>query len=131
MLQRYLEIIDELLERNMTQDKLDDIDSRYVTEMSKFLKALSNTLASKKATRHSIKGYWNENLTLLWKTYHEAEKAFVKTPKNTHGYIAIRDRFHYDQKAFDKEIKRSKRSYEHTKVFNIEVANTENPTEFW
>ena len=55
----------------------------------------------------------------MWKAFHEAEKSFVKAQRHVPGYNAIKGRFVYCQKVFDRELKRTKRSYERTKVFRL------------
>ena len=62
---------------------------------------------------------------------HTCEKTYVKFPRNAHGYLAVRDRFNLAQRKFDKTLKKTKRSYERSKVFELEQANIDNPTEFW
>ena len=75
------EIIDKLLRNKIEQEELNSLYEQYVeiyyTEMGNFFKELNHTPHSKKALNHSPKPYWTE-LSELWKTYHSAEKVFVK-----------------------------------------------------
>ena len=95
--------------------------------MGLYLKELDNTPKAKRAAKHCTKPFWNEDLTRMWKEMHTAEKSFLKFPRNAHGYVAVKDHFNTLQKKFDKELKRVKRSYERSQVYNLEKANTENP----
>ncbi len=101
---------------------------RYITK--KVYESNQQYPSIKKSCQTQYKGLleWRPHYSL---EYHNAEKSFVKTNRESHGYIAVRDCFRCKQKCFDKELKRAKRSFEWTKVFNLEITNTENPTEFW
>ena len=135
VLARCNDLIDQMLAYRGEQAELDALYDKYVllyqSEMDAHLKELSNTPKSKKAARHSTKPFWCEELTVLWKNFHDTEKSFLKCDKNDMGYRAVKTRFLTSQKAFDKELKKKKRSHERSKVYDLEKANLDNPNEFW
>ena len=132
---KFEDLIEEPLENGTTQELVDkvydDLVDTYLTELGKCLKELDRTPKAKRLARHSCKPYWDEHLTALWKTCHEAEHTFLRTPKNTPGYIGIEDHFIWCQRVFDRENRRCRRSYNRSKVYSLEKANEENPVEFW
>ena len=81
VLRECADIIDQLLDRRLVQEEMDDVYKQFVdmyhTEMSKFMKEIDMTKKSKKATRHTRKAYWDEELSSSWNDFHEAKKAFL------------------------------------------------------
>ncbi len=130
-----LKIIEELLLNQIDQERLDSLYDQYVEtyfdEMSSFFKEVSNTPVSRKSLRFTPKPYWNEDLSELWKRFHRSEKIFVTTRKDDPAYSRILGDFRDKRRAFDKRLKREKRSYQRRKVYDLEKANTKNPKEFW
>ena len=128
-------MIDHLLAFRGSQEHLDELYDEYIalyqSEMDKVLKELNHTPKAKRGARHSTKPFWNKVLTDLWRTFHTAEKCFVKCNRNDMGYRAIKARFQMAQRQFDKELRKQKMSFERCKVYNLEKANVENPNEFW
>ena len=116
------------------QDELDVLYDDYVmlyqNQMDLYLKELDVTPKSKRAARHSIKPFWCEELTALWKAFHNAEKGFVKCNKGDISYSVLKRRFLTAQKEFDKELKKRRCSHERSKVYDLEKSNIENPDEF-
>ena len=96
----------------------------YHRELGKHLRELDNTPKSKKLARHSPKPYWLDDLTELWKLCHEAEKAYEKADCKSPVYIGLKERSNRD-------IKKARWSFERKKVYELEEANVNNPTEFW
>ncbi len=129
------EMISELLEQRLEQEQLDKLYERYVetyhSEMSLFYREIDRTPNSKRAAKHTNKAYWSEELTQLWRVYHEAEKLFVKTHKHDPRYRQIKFSFTHKRRSFDRTLRKIKRSYERKKVYDLERANTGNPKEFW
>ena len=129
------QLIDDMLYRCSTQEELDQIYDNYVNlyhaEMSTFLKKVDKTPKAKKILRHTPKPYWSEDLTLEWKICHEAERAYHMANRGDPGYIALKGRSDFLHRKLRKNIKKAKRKHERTKVYQLEQANTENPTEFW
>lgn len=58
----------------------------------------------------SRKPWWNDNLTELWQTLHEAERKWLKC-SNRAQKVELKHRYVYCRKIFDREVQRSKRSY--------------------
>ncbi len=132
---KFMHIIDQLLSDGLLQEKLDEVYEElveaYHLEMQQFLKIIENTPKSKKSVRHTKKPYWSELLGELWKVLHEKEKAYVHCKRGNVAYTRLREEFISAQRAFDKCLKKEKRHFERSRVFNLEKANTENPVEFW
>ena len=63
--------------------------------------------------------------------FQNAEKAFVKCRRDDVCYQVLKRRFQTTQKEFDKELKKSRRSHERSKVYDLEKCNVEYPNEFW
>ena len=47
------------------------------------------------------------------------------------AFASLKSDFHEKQKQFDKLLKRKKRSFQRSQVYNLERANTEDPVVFW
>ncbi len=104
------DLIDQLLLYRGNQEKFNDLYDDYVhlyqNEMDTYLKELSNTPKSKRVARHSTKPFWCEELTVLWKTFHNAEKCFLKCDKDDLGYKALKQDFWRPKKLLTKSSKR-------------------------
>ena len=82
-------LINQVLEVCLTEVHIDRVyENRvdtYLGELNKCLEELDWTPKSKRLARHSSKPWWDGNLTTLWKTCHEAEKAFLKLWRHSRG----------------------------------------------
>ncbi len=130
-----LEIIDGLLRDRINQDKLDTLHDKYVeayyAEMSEFFKEINSTPQCRKSLCHAPKPYWNSELSELWKLYFIAEKVFVNMRKDDPRYDFVTREFRQKRRAFEKKLRSEKRSYLRRQVYDLEKANTSNPSEFW
>ena len=92
--------------------------------------AAHHTKIKKKPARHSMKPFWCDNLTTLWKEFHNVEKSFVKCDTHDVMYKTLKERFLMSQRKFGKLLKNKKRSHERSNVYDLEQANVNNPNEF-
>ncbi len=116
ILQQCQSIIDQLITEGNTQDKIDslylEIVDMYVQEMKRFPKQLSKMPKSKQAFRHSKKPFWSEELGQMWKLYHDAEKKYVKCPRNQFALRALKEEFKRAEDSFDKALRHAKCSHQ-------------------
>ncbi len=128
-------LIDRFLERSIDQNAIDTIYSDFVKmyhdEMSIFLKEINTTKRSKKAVRWTKRPYWDEELSETWDQFHKAEKLYLRTGKHDRTYVTAKNDFLSKQKLFDKMLKRKRRSFQCSQVYDLEKANTSDPTAFW
>ena len=79
--QHLIELIDQLLDAKLTQERFDmwyeDFVSVFHSEMRIFYKEISNTPKSKKNACFTKKAWWNEKLREMAKRTHEAECTFL------------------------------------------------------
>ena len=129
------DIIDKLLSDRLTTEHLDkiydDLLNVYYNEMSNFLDEIKQTPASKKATRHTKLPFWDEELSLLWKDFHCAERVYLKSRRKSREYSALKLDFITKQRLFDKTFRRKERSFRRRQVYQLEEINNNNPNEFW
>ena len=132
---KYNEVITDLLKEKIEQEEMDKIYDKivnmYYQEMSNFLKEIRKSPSSGKKARFTKRPYWSEELSLLWKTYHEAEKYYLSL-QNGHVELSLaRTKFIEAQNEFNKTLKKCKRSHQRKQVYDIEEANVNDPIEFW
>jgi hypothetical protein len=117
------------------QQEIDDIYTMfcnvYYNEMESTLRKKNVHPNSKKRLRHSLKPYWTERLSQLWRELCDSEKRYLSEPQHTRVRRQLRDKFIKSQKCFDKEYKREKRNYQFEKINEIESLDTSNPKKFW
>ena len=70
-------------------------------------------------------------MSLSWKEFHEAEKAYLQVTKRHGDHNTLKIDFLGKQKIFDKLLKKKKRSFQRSEVHNLDKANTSNPVAFW
>ena len=79
------ELIDQMLDKKLAQDEIvtmyDEMVDMYMKEMSTFVQEIKNTPKSKKPVWLSRYAFWDESLSDAWKTFHEAERVFLKSNK--------------------------------------------------
>ena len=84
----------------------------------------------KKKYKHS-KPYWNEQLTLAWKSMTQCEKDF----RNFKGHRNIKNKlhnlFHNARNSFDKLLRKCERNYNNNVIINIEHLGKNNHKQFW
>ena len=117
----------EQREIDKTYDQLCKV---FYDEMDKTLKSRNPCSRAKKRLRR-CKPFWTNELTNLWQTVCNSEKAYLKAPQNSALRRHYKKRFYDSQNLFDKTYKKTKRQYQEGKVKAIETLNTENPKLFW
>ncbi len=128
-------LIDALLEQRLNQERMDEIYAQFVNmyheEMGLFMKEISTTKNSKKAIRWTRRPYWDNDLSLSWQEFHRAEKAYLHATRRHKDFDTLKRNFLVKQKAFDKMLKKKKRSFERSEVYSLEKANINDPVAFW
>ena len=103
----------------------------YHEEIAKFLKVAKVAPKSRKSLRHVKKPYWNEDLSVLWDEFHQAEPKYIKMDRGEREYQSSRTDFLQKQKIFDKANKKARRSFQRRQIYDLEEANTNDPIAFW
>ena len=83
VLSKCSDLIDAIIESRGIQEEVDIVYDQFVKvyheEISNFLKVAKVATKSRKSLRHVKKPYWNEHLSVLWQSFHEAELKYLKT----------------------------------------------------
>ena len=129
------ELIDAILTEKLTVERIDmmydDMLAMYYSEMSLFLEEIKQTPRSKKVVRHAKLPYWDDELSQLWKEFHNSERAYLKSDRKSLEFSALKTTFLNKQKLFDKTFHKKGRSFKRRQVYQLEEINTTNPNEFW
>ena len=128
-------LIESLLNGRLNHEKIDDLYVQFVAmyheKMGLFMKEISMTKKSKKAIKWTRRPYWDNELSMFWQEFHSSEKAYLHTTRSHRKYEELKKHFLTKQKAFDKLIKKKKRSFQRSEVYLLEKANTNDPVAFW
>ena len=128
-------LMDRLLQERQTLIKLDalydDVITMYFNEMSQFLQAIKQTPKSKRAISHTKNPFWDEELSLLWKQFHEAERTYLKACRKDHRFEETKMISLENKKNSDRTLRKKTRSYQRKKVYELEEINTTDPNKFW
>ena len=63
-------------------------------------------------------------MTNLWLSFHEAEKKYVNVSHKDKEYQGLKLDFFQKQKAFDKENKKARRSFQRKQMYALEEEKT-------
>jgi asparagine synthetase B (glutamine-hydrolysing) len=85
----------------------------------------------KKRYKNSVKPFWNDTLTKLWKDLCLAQKYYLSFPQFSHERRVAFRNYKDKQYIFDKTYSKTKRKFQREKMMQIEKLNTNNPREFW
>ena len=77
------------------------------------------------------KPYWCDELTDLWRKYHEKEKAFLRFKGPGRHKSKLRLEYKVAQQTFDKRKRQIEREHHKNKLIDIQKVCTDNPREFW
>lgn len=109
----------------------DSFCNTYYMEMDRTLPFRRVQPGTRKRARHSVKPFWNDQLTVLLKKLADLEKQYLNCRHNGRERTTRRAEYLRAQRVFDKEYRKHKRKYHRETMSNIERLHTENPKEFW
>ena len=102
----------------------------YYDEMDKSLRKKNVNPKAKKRLRHSLKPFWNEQLSGLWQDVCQKENSYLRASQNTVSRNILRKQFLDAQHMFNKTYKKEKRIFQQNKCDEIERLNTNDPRAF-
>ena len=80
--------------------------------MDKSLRKKNVNPKAKKRLRHSLKPFWNEQLSGLWQDVCQKENSYLRASQNTVSRNILRKQFLDAQHMFDKTYKEEKRIFQ-------------------
>ena len=114
------------------QDELDTAYAKfvhvYITEMKQYMKEIGSAPKSKKLFKHKLKPFWNDVLEEMWRSFHNAEKCWLKCEKSSPRYAALKQDFKSKQKSFDNELWKVEVIQQKTGIW-VGTSECHNPTE--
>ena len=125
----------ETLENNLkTKEQLnvlyENLIQSIITEMDTYLEFKDIDKTMTKKYKHS-KPYWNEQLTLAWKSMMQCEKTFRKFKGHRNIKSKLRDSYHIARTKFDKLLRTCERNYNNNVIRNIENMCKSDHKQFW
>ncbi|VDI60355.1 Hypothetical predicted protein [Mytilus galloprovincialis] len=127
------EVIETIERCRETQDNVDKIYDNLctviLTEMNEKIPKTGYDRANKRLKNR--KPYWNDNLTNLWNDMRHKENEFIQCNGNRSVKSAIRREYSQARDVFDKNLRRTERTYKKAMAVDIETMVTTNPNEFW
>ena len=130
------ELIEELLllTRNQNQIDLlyDKLCEQVGLEMEKHLNIRKTCYGKTRKQFKVSKPYWTAELTEMWKEMNKNEREYVKC-KSPYKVVknALKEKFTSSRRIFDKELRKSARQYNYTKLSDLENIASDNPNMFW
>ena len=117
-----------------TQNEVDDIYSTLCSLIIAEMDANIPTFDTSKRTRKRFKNtkpFWNDDLTNVWHSMRDKERAFLRFKGRTNIRSLLRREFQTAQSTFDRTLRKYERQYKRAMCDDIENMSTENPREFW
>ena len=99
-------------------------------ELEQYLCLPQCTSGTRKRYKYS-KPFWNEELTILWKTMRNSENTWQKCKGSEGLKRCLHNKFKLNQNIFDKRLKQIERNFNRQQILNIDELNTKDPKEFW
>ena len=117
-----------------TQEQLNDLYKQtcevLLSEMDKFLQFKTVGRKSKKRYKNT-KPFWDNELTMAWKTMADSEKVYLKFKGPRHEKLCLQAQFKHSRKLFDKMLRQKERRYNKNYIEHIETICFDNPRKFW
>ena len=113
------------------------VDQNYELFANVILKELDQYLCLPQCTSGTRKRYkynkpfWNEELTILWKTMRNSKNTWTKCQGSEGLKRCLHNKFKLNQNIFDKRLKQIERNFNKQQIPNIDELNTKDHKEFW
>ena len=129
-----MEVIEKLEAQIICQRTVDQNYELFANvilkELDQYLCLPQCTLGTRKRYKYS-KPFWNEELTILWKTMRNSENTWKKCKGSEGLKRCLHNKFKLNQNIFDKRLKQIERNFNRQQILNIDELNTKDPKEFW